>query len=262
MVKKTLSLEELEIHELAKLTPTMTEVQYNALKASIEEHGQQVPVITYRGKVIDGRHRCKALRELGISTVITESEDSKMSIEDIKEKVMNVYENRRHQTVTQKAILAYREYAESKRTGDKISQGVVAEKYGTTVKQLGRAKSLHKVAGDETLEHLYQGNLINTGSKIQPNYTDSLATLILYFKNRNKDLLENSDKSNINEDFTDEEIELCNQMLSNLEASLSIRMLERLNKMIYYKIKNSKPRESQLIVKDKKDDIFTKTNEI
>lgn len=237
MVEKELKLEEVEIHELAKLTPVMTDIQYKALVASIKEHGQQIPVVMYRGKVIDGRHRCKALRELGHSTVKIISENSTLSSEDIKEKIMNIYENRRHQTPTQKAILAYREYQDSKLKGDKIGQGAIAEKYGTTVKQLGRAKSLHTKAGDDVIELLFQGNKINVGTISQPCNTDSLATLITYYKNRTDELIEKSEKSTVSEDFTDEEIALSNEVIKELTSVHSTRMLERINKMLYFKIK-------------------------
>ena len=36
--------EEIEIHELANLTPTMTEVEFKSLKQSIHENGQQMPI--------------------------------------------------------------------------------------------------------------------------------------------------------------------------------------------------------------------------
>ena len=240
MKEKLLDIAKVEIHELAELTPTMTEGQFKALKQSIAEHGQQIPVVTYRGKVIDGRHRIKALRELGLTEVKSISEESNMSYEDIREKIMNVYENRRHQTPTQKAIMAYREYAKAKKEGEKISQGAAAELYGTTVKQLGRAQTLHKLAGDDIIELLFQGNKLNTGTISQPNNTDSLATLILYYKNRTEDLIDKSDKTKINEDFTDEEIELTNNVVRELRAAYSDRILNRINKMVYYSIKYKK----------------------
>jgi hypothetical protein len=234
---RTLDITELEVHELAHLTPTMTGIQFNSLKDSIREHGQELPVITYRSKVIDGRHRLKAMRELGLLTILATSLDSQMSIEDIQEKILNIYENRRHQTPTQKAIMAYREYALSKKTGEKRDQGAIATRHGTTRNQLGKVKSLHECAGDEVIEFLFQGNKINTGTVTNPNNTDSLSTLVLFYKNRNTTIIENSEKTTINEDFTDEEIELSNAIIIELSNIHSKRMLERINTMLYFKIK-------------------------
>lgn len=42
----------------------------------------------YRGKCIDGRHRVKALRELGIELVTYESENSQLSIDDVRDKIL------------------------------------------------------------------------------------------------------------------------------------------------------------------------------
>ena len=240
MKKKQLNTADVEIHRLAELTPTMTELQFNTLVASIAEHGQQVPVVTYRGKVIDGRHRIKAIRQLNIPTVLAVSEDSQMSEEDIRIKILDVYENRRHQTPTQKAIMGYKLYTASKAEGEKISQGVAADKTSTTVKQIGRVSTLHSLAGDKIIELLFQGNKINTGTITQPNNTDSLTTLVLYFKNRVEDIIEVTEQTTINEDFTDEEIELSNQIVRELTSIHSNRMLERINKMIYYSIKKDK----------------------
>ena len=91
-----LKVDEVEIHELAHLTPTMTEARFKALKQSIQELGQKLPIVMYRGKCIDGRHRVKAFKELGIETIQATNENSQMSMEDIKEVILNGYEQRRH----------------------------------------------------------------------------------------------------------------------------------------------------------------------
>ena len=153
-----MSLSEVEIHELANLTPSMTEAEFKGLKLSIHENGQQMPIKMYRGKCIDGRHRVKALRELGIADVFYENENSQLSLDDIRTKILTVYERRRHQTPTQKAIMAYREYQRVRESGDKVGQGTIAESLGTTIKQLGRAKQLEEVAGKDIVE-LHKGSL-------------------------------------------------------------------------------------------------------
>ena len=145
--------EEIEIHELANLTPTMTEVEFKSLKQSIHENGQQMPIKMYRGKCIDGRHRVKALRELGVEEVYYENENSQLSIEDIRNKILTVYERRRHQTPTQSAIMAYREWLTGRVSGEKLAQGAVADKYGVGLKQVGRVKQLEELALHVELEN-------------------------------------------------------------------------------------------------------------
>ncbi len=43
----------------------MSEAEFQALKADIDQYGQREPVWLYEGKVIDGRHRVRACDELG-----------------------------------------------------------------------------------------------------------------------------------------------------------------------------------------------------
>lgn len=227
-----MSLTEVEIHELANLTPSMTEAEFKGLKLSIHENGQQMPIKMYRGKCIDGRHRVKALRELGVTEVLYENENSQLSLEDIRTKILTVYERRRHQTPTQKAILAYREYQRVRESGDKIGQGAVAESLGTTIKQLGRAKQLDEVAGKDIVELLFQGNRINIGTEAHPNNTDSLDSLINYFKKHREMIVIQTKSTNISEDYTDEEMLTLNDALNKLQSEYSHRMLSRLAFML------------------------------
>lgn len=227
-----MSLSEVEIHELANLTPSMTDAEFKGLKLSIHENGQQMPIKMYRGKCIDGRHRVKALRELGITEVLYENENSQLSLEDVRTKILTVYERRRHQTPTQKAILAYREYQRVRELGEKVGQGAIAESLGTTIKQLGRAKQLEEVAGKDIVELLFQGNKINIGTEAHPNNTDSLDSLINYFKKHREMIVIQTKSTNISEDYTDEEMLTLNDALNKLQSEYSHRMLSRLTFML------------------------------
>lgn len=229
---RTMQVDQVEIHELAHLTPTMTKEDFTRLKLSIKEHGQENPIMLYRGKCIDGRHRVKALRELGIELVTYESENSQLSIDDVRDKILHVYENRRHETPTQKAIMAWREYQRLRELGEKIGQGEVADWTGTTIKQLGRAKQLDEVAGKDIVELLFQGNRINIGTEAHPNNTDSLSSLINYFKKHREMIVIQTKSTNISEDYTDEEMLTLNDALNKLQSEYSHRMLSRLAFML------------------------------
>jgi ParB-like chromosome segregation protein Spo0J len=56
----------LDLHPLVKLFPEMTEVEYVQLKEDIRQNEVRLPVVLLDGKILDGRHRARACRELGI----------------------------------------------------------------------------------------------------------------------------------------------------------------------------------------------------
>ena len=58
--------EPIEAHRLAEMLPPMDDLEYAALRNDIAANGQQEPIVLYQGKVLDGRHRQKALFDLGI----------------------------------------------------------------------------------------------------------------------------------------------------------------------------------------------------
>jgi len=234
-----IKLEDVIIHEIANSTPAMTEDQFKALCDSLQANGQEFPIVTYRGKCIDGRHRVKALRLLNEEYVMAIEEDHNQTLDDIREKVLNVYENRRHQTTTQKAIFAYKEMIRIKAIGEKMSQGEAGSKFGTTRLNISRVKTLYELAGEKVIEFLFQGNKINIGTKSKPNNTDSLPTLINYYRSRTDELIDNSNESKVSEDFTDDELNILSNTLDDLKAQFNTRMLDRLNNMIYNSIRKN-----------------------
>ena len=59
-------------HPYAELVREMTEEEYLALRDDIQRQGQLEPVIFYQDHILDGRHRYRACRDLGISPVCEE----------------------------------------------------------------------------------------------------------------------------------------------------------------------------------------------
>ncbi|MES2156064.1 MAG: ParB N-terminal domain-containing protein, partial [bacterium] len=50
----------------------LTDTEYAALKDSIAQHGQQVPILVGSSGLLDGKHRLLCLRELGIAEVLVQ----------------------------------------------------------------------------------------------------------------------------------------------------------------------------------------------
>jgi hypothetical protein len=57
---------ELEAHPLAKKVPEMSPDEYAELVEDIRKNGLKERIVLYQGMILDGRHRARALRELGI----------------------------------------------------------------------------------------------------------------------------------------------------------------------------------------------------
>ncbi len=92
------------VHETAAIFPLMREADYAALVADIRERGQLEAIWTWNGKVIDGRHRLRACKELGL-TPKTREWDGQGSLLEF---VISVNLRRRHLKENQRAMVAAR----------------------------------------------------------------------------------------------------------------------------------------------------------
>jgi hypothetical protein len=63
---------DLPAHPVAKLFPMMSDADLAALTEDIRLHGVKVPILIHGGQILDGRHRYKACRALGMVCPSTE----------------------------------------------------------------------------------------------------------------------------------------------------------------------------------------------
>lgn len=111
---------ELEVHDAANIFPPPTEEEFQAIEKDIAENGQREPARTYQGKLIDGRSRQQACKELGLKLKVKEWDGSGSLIEY----ALSLNLHRRHLSSSQRATLAVeiepmlaREAQERERTG-------------------------------------------------------------------------------------------------------------------------------------------------
>ncbi len=64
--------QDLPFHPLADLFPPMNQEEFAELCADIKARGQLHPILTYKGLIVDGRHRWSACNSLGISPTMME----------------------------------------------------------------------------------------------------------------------------------------------------------------------------------------------
>lgn len=146
---------DLEFHEAANLFPLMEGQAFEELKADIDAHGQQQPCWTYEGKLLDGRNRYRACRELGIEPIILNVEENYGGeVPDPVTFVLSANLCRRHLTLEQKreviaAVLKADPTRSDRQTAKKV--GADHKTVGSVRKELeGRGEIPHVEVREDT----------------------------------------------------------------------------------------------------------------
>ncbi len=164
--------ENLVVHSAANHTPVMSEEQFRALVLDIETQGQIEPIKTYRGKIVDGRHRSKALKELGIKKIKAIELPNNATISELEDIVLSS-EKRRHQTKTQLAIFAWKQMNAS---GSTLSKTALIS--GVSKASLSRLNIIAELAGTKLIDELYDGKMFEYYRKQKKFQTDALFTIV------------------------------------------------------------------------------------
>lgn len=132
----------MELHNLALLFPAMSDEEFAELKSDIKRNGLLEPIITYQGKIIDGRHRYQACTELGIEPEFEEYTGDSPSSYVVSKNMM-----RRQLTSSQKAAIAvdmlpFFEEENEKKRREKIS---VYRETGETSPQMDTSETVAKI---------------------------------------------------------------------------------------------------------------------
>lgn len=158
-----------EVHEAAKLIRDMTEDEFTRLKADIKERGQLLPIIMLDGKILDGRHRYRACKELKILPRCTH--DGSGMAPDVLVRSLN--EMRRHLSKGQIAVEALKELPEAeevakerqiRKPADSVGDSSPTQNQqtsGTRVPEVQRATNI--VAAQRGIS----GRLLRRAKKIQ-----------------------------------------------------------------------------------------------
>ena len=92
----------MKVHPACAAFPNMTDAEYVGLKTDIAANGLHEPIWTYKGFLIDGRHRLKACDELGIEARTQEWKSKGSLVSWIVSKNLH----RRNLTASQRAAMA------------------------------------------------------------------------------------------------------------------------------------------------------------
>ena len=153
----------------------MDHKQFQLLVASIREHGQQEPIVVYKGKILDGRNRAGACANLQIKPKTVE-----YTGKDPLAFVMAANLHRRHLTTSQRAMVAAKVANIKAKTGkrskmvvdDSISKDTLevsieqaAEQLSVSPISVRRARVVQTHGDDDLIEAVEQGKVTVTAAE-------------------------------------------------------------------------------------------------
>jgi len=137
---------------LAGLVPMAVEAEQVALNQDIAKNGQREAIVLWRGEVVDGRCRQKALMMLNIPIMYKEL-DTELSEADVSIFVKSI-NTRRNLTITQKVATAAKEWGKGTSSLKKV-----AKSWGISPGLLDNGVWIMKNYPD-MLEELFNGNSV------------------------------------------------------------------------------------------------------
>ena len=156
VVKISPTITKYDFHDIANIYPLAKEEEFELLKESIKDRGQLSPIVIFDKKIIDGRNRYLACKDVGVEPIIetftgTEDEALKYAIE--------LNSGRRHMSKQQAAMMAASHVLKSRTgTGKKVTIPDAVKMFLVSPKYITRAKSI-KEKNDEMAQEILDGKL-------------------------------------------------------------------------------------------------------
>jgi ParB-like chromosome segregation protein Spo0J len=157
-----------EFHPFANAFPMMSDQEYRDLVADIKANGQREAITRYHGKLLDGRNREKACRELGIKPNFNDfgaDDDAALAFVISKNLV------RRHLTTSQRAMIAadlstLRHGQRKSDTSNDVSQAEAAKLLHVSLPTTQRARKV-KENSPELAAAVRAGDVSVSGAVVQ-----------------------------------------------------------------------------------------------
>lgn len=138
-----------EIHPLCATSNDMLEDDFKKLKEDINQNGLVNPIILCNGRIIDGRHRARAMHELGFKLedhdIIEIRPDS--TDDEIRKSILSYNEHRRHESP--QARIASQERLAGKARKQGRQKGVESTPLPKTRKEIAKAAGVSETQVDQ-----------------------------------------------------------------------------------------------------------------
>ena len=155
-----------EPHAIADIYPLASQKEFELLKASISSIGQEHPIIVYDKKILDGRNRYRACKELDIEPQTKEFEGS---YDEAFKYATELNSARRHTNKSQQAMMAAQQVLRSRvEEGKDLSVAKAARVFNVSPKYIKRAIAI-KLSSDLIANNIFNGSMtiINGEQSVQ-----------------------------------------------------------------------------------------------
>jgi hypothetical protein len=131
----------LPLHTITKEFADFTEAETAALRASLKESGLLVPIVIWQSRIVDGRHRERLCRELGIKATYKDITGLCPDEQDMRRYVAGLNQHRRSRTAPLTSAEKRTRIVEALKADAARSDRAIAEKVGVSDKTVASARA-------------------------------------------------------------------------------------------------------------------------
>ena len=156
----------MQLHEVCTLFPQYTHEEMVALSDRIKKFGQRKPILTFKGKICDGRNRHEACLMAGVEPKFEEFVGTE---EEMREHVIDLNLHRRHLSESQRAIIAAKlqKQIKGKPGAEVAASEEAARRMNVSTRSVFRATEVVDKAIPEVLDLVEKGKAtVNDAAKV------------------------------------------------------------------------------------------------
>jgi ParB-like chromosome segregation protein Spo0J len=153
--------EKMESHRFCEIFPVADESTLQDMANSISQHGLQEDIVTYEGKILDGRSRYSACLIAGVEPIFEE-----FSGDDALQYVITKNLHRRHLTASQRAFVAYNVYSLLKERDASVTMEMVAKQFSIGERTM-RDVGMIKTSASESVQTAVRDGEMRVGKAIK-----------------------------------------------------------------------------------------------